>query len=211
MARCGSSIRPISSMAWSIAAADLVGDVGLTAVAGDLVEAGPPRVGQVGHVRPLVLDLLAELLEHDVGVEGAFDGVVDGFGGHPASLAGDGVVRASGCADGPAAKPAAVGRRIDRLARVAAKQGGQLAPGAIVPGSRVDLDGLGPDAVRDRPLAGGLELADSVEDGAVQRWQFLGGRVRLHRASEDDARQPHQRNSPAVPFCEAFRVMGQSP
>ena len=62
----------ISSIARSIAAAGH--PAGASSPRGRRrLEARPPRVGQVVDVRPLVLDLLAELAERGVGVEGAVE------------------------------------------------------------------------------------------------------------------------------------------
>ena len=66
---------------------------------GDRVEPGAPRVAQVGDVRPLVLDLLAELAERGVGVEGAVDEVADRLGGTAVAYAAGSAARSSGGAE----------------------------------------------------------------------------------------------------------------
>ena len=86
IARCGSSIRAISSMARSTAVPASSDASARAAMGGDGIESGAPRVAQVGDVRPLVLDLLAALLEHGVGVKGSVDQVTDRLVGHGRSL-----------------------------------------------------------------------------------------------------------------------------
>ena len=105
--------------------AGLVGGLVGAAVGGDGVEPGPPRVAQVGDVRPLVLDLLAALLEHGVGVEGAVDQVADRLVGHRRSLRCAGARsssrqprrRTAGRAGGQAARTGRAGCRGPRLLR----------------------------------------------------------------------------------------------
>ena len=55
------------------------------------------------------------------------------------------------------------------------KEALQLAPRAVVPGSRVGGGGLESHAARFPALPGRLEEGDPIEDGAVQARQFLGG------------------------------------
>ena len=76
--------QPVDGAVWILDPADLVdgavdrragfvGGVVVAAAGGDRIEPGAPGVGQVVDVRPLVLDLLAELLEDGIGIEGAVD------------------------------------------------------------------------------------------------------------------------------------------
>ena len=55
----------------------------------------------------------------------------------------------------------------------------------IIPSEGVDPRGLRPDPVGGRALAAALQLGDPVQDGAIQRRQLLGHRVRLHPAQDD--------------------------
>ena len=72
---------------------------------------------------------------------------------------------------------------MQRLGGVTPQERLELAPGALVPGPRVDADGLDPDVVGEWPVAARGDLRHTVEDRAVEGWQDLGGRVRVHRAT----------------------------
>jgi hypothetical protein len=56
----------------------------------------------------------------------------------------------------------------------------KLATRPVVPGSRVRGGRQEPDPAGFAAVSGMLEFGDAIEDGAVQRRQVFGARVRVH-------------------------------
>ena len=169
IARCGSSIRPISSIA-AIDRGDGLGVEWLVAARrADRLEPRAPGLGQVGDVRPLVLDLLAQLGEGRVGVDGALDGGVEGVGARdpcrkptPAATArqrsGGAAIAGCGVATGTAGPADPRGRSL-AVGRSARRSSASRPPARpVVPGARIGIRGVGADAgclarVRREPRA----------------------------------------------------------
>ncbi len=76
------------------------------------------------------------------------------------------------------------------------EEGLQAAPGAVVPGARVDPGRLGADAVSDLAVTRGVDLGDPVEKCAVKRRELLRRRLLVHLGRM--GRSEADRNSPPV-------------
>ena len=185
IARCGSSIASISEIGLVDRGHDIrTGRIAGPAV-GDLGQPSGPRRIEVVDIRPLILDLLAEVGQPTLGLECPANEVThgDAVGAHGGSLAARPIRRrARSVRRGDEPR-----EREPRRRRAGGRMGAddrelERPPAVLVPGPAVRSTRLGPEPGGLGPVPAPGKGVEGVEGDAVEHRQVFGqGGIRSHR------------------------------